>query len=174
MRLTHDQVNQIARPIFALVVVGAIGTAMTVAAKPLPKVADTVVQNSSNTSDSTEVSATPVPTGHVTVNGQDVPLDTTGSASVTAPTGGNTQVEVSNNGRTVTTTTVGSKPGAAVSSNSGNVNLSVNSSSNGGSSWGTTQVFGSSFSNSTNGTTNGFSTTNVFSSDSTNNVNVTP
>ena len=124
----------------------------------------------------TSPSVTEIPASNtqVSVNGQPLSVDHNGSADVVVPSAGSSaHVSVSEHGKTVTTT-VEPKSGSASSDNSGTLNLSVNSSSNGGNSWGSTFVSGTSFSSSNNGAAAGFNSTQVFSTDSENNVNVIP
>jgi hypothetical protein len=117
------------------------------------------------------VTATPLSETNVTVNGKPVPVDGNGSANVNLPNGdGN--VEISNGGTTVHTSSGGSgKSGSGTSSNHVSVNINSDSgpTNSSGFSWSSTHVNG----NSVTGSSHSFSSTNVFSSGSSNVVTST-
>lgn len=107
----------------------------------------------------------------VIVNGQVMPTDEDGNTKVTVPGSGNTTVEVS--GNTTTVKTQDNQPKQSSETNSGSTSVSMTSTNNGGTSFGSTHVFGSSFSSTDNGSSQSFKSTQVFSTDSAN-VHVTP
>ena len=116
------------------------------------------------------VTASPRPDTNVIVNGKPVPVDQNGNANVNLPNGGG-NVEISNGGTNISTSSGGSaKSGSGTSNNHFSVNVNSDSgpTNSNGFSWSSTHVNGSS----SNGSTHSFSSTNVFSTGSSN-VNVT-
>jgi hypothetical protein len=108
--------------------------------------------------------ASKTPTTRVTVNGKEVPQTASGQTyhRSTTQDGDSMSVEVSEG------QPVRSSEKSRTSANQENVQVSIDSSSNGGTSVGSTQVFGTSFSNSFNGSSSSFSSTHVFSAGSVN------
>ena len=129
------------------------------------------VRNVSTTTGQTGSSEAPAPTVKptITINGTEVATDKNGTSAVNVP-GGRAQVEVSN-GRTRVTTNENAS-GSASNTQSGNVEVNINSHTNGGAAWGYTQVNGFS-SNSGNSNMSSDSTT-IFSTDSNNHTTVSP
>ena len=116
------------------------------------------------------VAESPMPAANtdVSVNGTAVPTNTQGSSDVAVP-GGNAHVEVSGGHTQVTTDTNGTN-GVATNSKDGSVNIHINSAqTDGGTNWGSTQVYG--YSNSADGSTMSSNSTSVFST-GTGNVSV--
>jgi hypothetical protein len=124
------------------------------------------------TSTSTDIQAneSPAPTAtpNITVNGITIPTDKAGSHEVAIP-GGKAHVEVSG-GHTQITTSNSGKGGDTSNKQSGNVDINVRSQTNGGTNWGTTQVYG--FDTSLDNSSSSFSSTSIFSSGNSD-VNVT-
>jgi len=96
------------------------------------------------TTGSTQAEASPAPTSapDITVNGVKIPTDKTGSRDINTP-GGKTHVEVSD-GQTRVTTTSPVSQGTTSNTQSGNVNISIQSQSTGGTSSSSVQTYGSS------------------------------
>ncbi len=123
------------------------------------KTAATQVQSTVSQSQNTEVPA-PQASSKVTVNGTDVPG---GDGSTDVPTGnGKAHVEVSGGTTHITTST--GRSGDTSNQQTNNVDINLNSTSNGSSNSGSTQVFSSN--NSSNNGSSSFSSTNVFSTGS--------
>ena len=116
------------------------------------------------TSTSTDISASespaPTATPNITVNGITIPTDKAGSRDVAIP-GGKAHVEVSG-GHTQITTNNSGKGGDTSNKQSGNVDINVHSQTNGGTNWGTTQVYG--FDTSLDNSSSSFNSTSIFSS----------
>lgn len=164
--------TQMSRIGIAVIAVGVLAGAAWHWQKPEVKLLATDVSANVQELEKTADAADPAPTTHVTVNGVDVPAGTfTTTTEVKSEGKSVAQVSVSNNGRVVAI--ADTKSTEDRSTDSRNLNVSVQSSSNGGSSWGNTQVFGTNFSNSSNGTTSGFTSTQVFSTEMTSSI-VTP
>jgi len=123
-----------------------------------PAAAVTGVDTPNAQSQATE-SPAPAAAAQVTVNGQAIPTDKQGTTDLDVP-GGKAHVNVAGGSTTVTTSDNGTT-GDTSNNQSGNVNLSVNSNSNGGSNWGSTQVYG--FSSNSNASGASFNSTSIFS-----------
>lgn len=122
----------------------SLTTTGAASAQPSPAVAAGPADNNGQTS--------------VTVDGKTVPLDANGSVNMTLPDGGDVSVTGGNTKVSNDNSNSGT-PGSA-----GNVNVSVNSNGSNSNSWSSTQVNG--VSNNANGSSTSFTSTNVFSTDS--------
>lgn len=118
-------------------------------------------------SESAAPSATATPS--ITVNGLNVPLDQPGARDVTLPSGGRAHVDVSGNSTQITTSDTPTGGGSASQAN-GNLNVNLSTTSTGGTSWGSTQIYGNSV-NSSNGSWNS-NNTSIFSTGTNQNVSV--
>ena len=109
---------------------------------------------------------TPAPTvkPDITVNGTAISTDEEGSKTIDTP-GGKVHVEVDGGNTRITTNDSDSEIGGDTSNKqSGDVSVNLDSHSNGGTTWGSTRVYG--FSTSSDNSGAGVSSTSVFSSDS--------
>jgi len=121
--------------------------------------AQNAMTKSSDAKKLTAEGATPTATPDVTINGKHAQLDDKGQASVTTEYG--TKVDVSGAGTAVKTPDKRTHSG---SSSNSSVNISVNSSNEGGSSWNETYVHSSGNSDDSSGTS--YNSTQVFSTGS--------
>lgn len=117
-----------------------------------------------------QTTESPAPTTEpkIMVNGTQIPVDKEGSTEVAIP-GGKARVDVSD-GKTRVTTSDEARQGDTSNVQSGNVSVKIDSQSNGGASWGTTRVYGSSSSSHGSGTS--FNSTSIISTES-GNVSIT-
>jgi hypothetical protein len=115
-------------------------TTLAVGAVAITVADQSAVPPSKNTTTVTrQASPEPSATPQVTVNGQRVPVAQDGTASVSLPSG---EAKVHSSGNRTTVTTSNSATGTTTTtSGNDNLNVSVNSASNGGNAFGTTQVY---------------------------------
>jgi hypothetical protein len=140
-----------------MVVLGAIAIVATDSGTSRSK-ADTAPQ-----SGQLQAVESPVPTSkpEITINGKEMPTDKEGQAEVDVP-GGTAQVNVSGD-RTTITTSDSSAGGDTSNNNSETVDVNISSQTHGGTSWGSTQVYG--FNSSSNNSGTSFSSTSIFSNE---------
>lgn len=121
----------------------ALGFTVAAASQPSQDASKAAVAGENPSSSQTQAPESPAPSAEpkVTINGQAVPTDKEGSTSVDIP-GGKARVEVSEGSTQVATSSSGS--GDTSNSQSSKVNVSITSQSDGGTSWSSTQVYGSS------------------------------
>jgi hypothetical protein len=118
------------------------------------------VKNTTSTSSSLQTDThAPTQSPHVKVNGRSVDVDKNGEADVSLPGGANAHVEVSGSHATVTTTNPSDNSTSSVGQN-GDLDVTVQSNSTGGSSHSSTRVYGNT---TTRGGSKSSSRTHVFS-----------
>jgi hypothetical protein len=161
-KITFEDLKKTRRWVLPAGVV-ALGLVSVAATQPPASNSKAVTEVSSTSSQSQDTeSPAPTATPDITVNGEKVPVDEDGSTDVNT-SGGKTKVEVSG-GQTRITTSGNTSDGDTSNSQSGNVNINIDSHSSSGSSWGSTQVYGFSANSGNSGTS--YHSTSIFSTDS--------
>jgi hypothetical protein len=146
----------------------ALGVVAVVAGQPHPGNTKAALSPTSLKNSQSQSIASPAATvaPNVSVNGQSIPTGQDGTTTVPIP-GGTARIDVSD-GTTHVTTSEHSTSGDTSNSQSNNVNVHIDSSSNGGASQGSTQLYG--FNSNINGSN--YSSSSV-SSTNVGNVNIT-